>query len=101
MKVKEAIYCWKPDTGEAKLVRFPDVHKESDGFWTGGAVWTEYRHIATKEQVTAILMEACQSVIRDGILPDVAFKAVMGVDEVNAMFAEDVPYKKETKCVTT
>ena len=95
MKAKEAIYCWRPDTGEAKLVRFPDVHEESDDFWTGGAVDTVYREISTQEQATALLIEAWQSVIRDGILPDVAFKAVMGVDEVNAMFAEDVPYKKE------
>lgn len=95
MKAKNAIYCWRPSTGEAKIVRFPDVHEESDDFWTGGAVDTAYRGISTQEQATALLIEAWQSVIRDGILPDVAFKAVMSVDEVNAMFAEDVPYKKE------
>ena len=97
MKVKEAIYCWKPDAGEAKLVRFPDVHEESDGFWTGGANCADYREVSAQEQATALLIEAWQSVIRDGILPDVAFKAVMGVDEVNAMFADDVPFKKEAK----
>ena len=97
MKAKEAIYCWSPSTGEAKLVCFPGVREESNGFWTSGAAYAAYRDMSAPDQAKTLLVETWQSVIRDGITPDAAFKAVMGVDEVNAMFAEDVPYKKETE----
>jgi hypothetical protein len=89
MKTDQAVYCWNPDTGQARMSSRPLPAHLARGWWTAGAVMADYAKFSPDDQRMQLLIEAWQSVVRDGIRPAEAHQALLKVDGMRELFADD------------
>lgn len=87
--VNKAVYCWEPKTGKADVVSFPMGRDVYPNWSTAGAVLTDYTKLNTERQKFMLLIEAWQSVVRDGIDPKQAHAALLKVKGMSGLFADD------------
>lgn len=89
IELSKAIYCWDQQTGNADVVSFP-MSPNQHRFWsTAGAVFSYWKTLKPAERRTMLLVEAWQSVVRDGVDPKQAHRALLKVEGMADMFAQD------------
>lgn len=84
-----AVYCYDTDTGLAATTHWPMADNEYRGWSTAGAVYTRYKKLTRLEKRLNLLIEAWQSVVRDGVDPVSAHRALLQVEGMSELFAED------------
>jgi hypothetical protein len=91
MNLKDTIICWKPETGEMKLERFPDREGRSQGWRTNGAVMCEVHKLSFEERKKRIFVEAMHIIVRDKIDPQLVHETLLNLDEYRDGCSDDMP----------
>jgi len=89
MKIKNAMYLYAPDQNMAVVVEHPSSLDLGGLMYSTGACYSGWDHLSQSEKITQLLIDAWQSVVRDGMSPTVVHGALMSVDEIREVFAED------------
>lgn len=85
----KAVYCWNPETGHATVTSFPMRHQELPLYCTVGAVFGYWSSLSNRERQLMLMVEAWQSILRDGISPEAAHAALMQVSGMRELFSDD------------
>lgn len=89
IELNRAVYCYDRDSGKAATTSWPVGHNNYRGWSTAGAVYTRYGKLTKIEKRFNLLIEAWQSVVREGIDPLSAHRALLKVEGMSELFAED------------
>lgn len=87
--VNRAVYAFDYETGRAGMSSWPMRETDFKGWSTVGAVFMAYQKWPKKDQQMNLLVEVIQSIVRDGIDPKEAFNALMKVEGMSELFAQD------------
>lgn len=91
MDAKSGMLCWTPYTDKIKVVDWPDVTNQSDGYaCTGLACYTDIQKSSFEKRKTIIFIEAMHLIIRDGMPPQKVHEALCVLDEYIDGLADDV-----------
>lgn len=83
--------CWRPETGEMKLVTWPDKQGLSRGWSTHGACWHEIRHDSFHNRKCRVFIEAMHLIVRDGLDAKKLHEMLLALEEYRDGCSDDMP----------
>jgi hypothetical protein len=98
MKANRALVAWTPasikDGPKVKvgelLSRDARIDWTDPYLFTGGAAYASRRTMSTAEQVASVFIDFHTMVVRDGVLPEIAHREFLKIDEYRHHIAPDI-----------
>ena len=89
MKINESMLCWNDQTGDVKIVQWPDNLGLSEGYSSVGACHRVFHSMTKTEKQLALISEAMWLVENSGISMREIYAALMQIDECREALTQD------------
>jgi hypothetical protein len=88
ISINQAVLLWNSN-GKAHSEPYPLNGAGRDYRFSVGAVCADYKDLSDSLQLTRLLVEAIQSIVRDGVEPKSVLTALARIEGMAELFAED------------
>jgi hypothetical protein len=90
-RMTEVMLCWKPGTGDVRLVRWPDPDRISAGLQSAFACYRFVHEMTHEQRKTHAFVTAMHLIVRDGCDPAAVHEALLCVEEYRDGCSDDMP----------
>lgn len=87
---KNQMLAWSPESGEVRLISWPDMQRQSQGLMTCLACDIETRQSNFEQRQTIVFIQAIHLIVRDKINPMKLHDVLMELEEYKQSISTDM-----------